>query len=601
MKEETPEMVYKKKLAQLNESLAVINEKRQRIAWLRLLIILLTVLLLYKTWHLASAEVLLAEVMLGMAIFLYVVSADANTKEQVMNLQRLIHINEEEIKIADNDYLRRETGISFLPSHHVYAEDLDVLGNASLYQYSNRCSSQQGKKLLANRLLYPSSIPEITSEQEAVSELKNKTEFTQQLMAFGAANPITNDAEEKINDWMKMTPVFTSTAWRWLSVAFPFFTAGVVLFYLYDVLPSGAFLFILFLCYLTAFAISAKISKTYEVLSKLTSEMETVQQQLAWIEKETFTNKKAQQLQQCLRNDKDFFTSTEVKKLYSILNRFDIRLNHFAFFFLNTFLLWDLHQLLALHKWKLRNENNVANWFRVIAEMEYSSSLATLAFNHPDWCVPVIVTDFFSIEGENIAHPLLAKKNRVANSFSLQGKGKTAIITGSNMGGKSTFLRSLGVNTVLALMGAPVCANSFAVSFVQLMSSMRVTDNLSENASTFYAELKKLKAIIEAANEKKEVFILLDEILRGTNSLDRHTGSVALIKQMIKKEAIAVIATHDVELAKLENEYPLAIANYHFDVQAEGNELYFDYKLKSGICQSLNASILMRNIGIEMD
>jgi DNA mismatch repair ATPase MutS len=183
----------------------------------------------------------------------------------------------------------------------------------------------------------------------------------------------------------------------------------------------------------------------------------------------------------------------------------------------------------------------------------------------------------------------------------MKGQGLIALITGSNMAGKSTFLRSLGINLVLAQMGSVVCATKFIFSPVQLMSSMRIADDLSENTSTFYAELKKLKTIIEAVNRQEKVFILLDEILRGTNSLDRHTGSAALIAQLIRKNAVAVLATHDVELAALKNKYPSAIENYHFDVQVEGEELYFDYRLKNGVCTNLNASILMKKIGIEME
>jgi DNA mismatch repair ATPase MutS len=174
------------------------------------------------------------------------------------------------------------------------------------------------------------------------------------------------------------------------------------------------------------------------------------------------------------------------------------------------------------------------------------------------------------------------------------------LVTGSNMAGKSTYLRSIGVNVVLAMAGAPVCARSFSVSHVQIISSMRITDNLEESTSTFYAELKKLKTIIEKVNAGEKVFILLDEILRGTNSLDRHTGSKALIKQLIKKKAAAIIATHDLELANLKEDFSVNILNYHFDVQVSNDELYFDYLLKPGICNSLNASILMKKIGIEL-
>jgi DNA mismatch repair ATPase MutS len=174
------------------------------------------------------------------------------------------------------------------------------------------------------------------------------------------------------------------------------------------------------------------------------------------------------------------------------------------------------------------------------------------------------------------------------------------LVTGSNMAGKSTYLRSVGINSVLTMAGSVVCAKSFTLSPVQLVTSMRIADNLEENTSTFYAELKKLKTVIEKVNNKEKIFILLDEILRGTNSLDRHTGAVALTKQLIRDQAAGIIATHDVELAKLKETYSANILNYHFDVQVTNDELYFDYKLKNGICTSLNASLLMKKIGIEL-
>jgi DNA mismatch repair ATPase MutS len=236
----------------------------------------------------------------------------------------------------------------------------------------------------------------------------------------------------------------------------------------------------------------------------------------------------------------------------------------------------------------------------MIAEMEAVNSLATIHFNQPLWCLPTFTEVHFTFIGKAVGHPLIPANERVDNSFIQQGIAKIALITGSNMAGKSTFLRSLGVNIVLAQMGAPVCAQKLELSPVQLMSSMRIADNLAENTSTFYAELKKLKTIIEAVNRHDRAFILLDEILRGTNSLDRHTGSEALMKQLIKEKAVAVIASHDVELAILQQQYPQSLDNYHFDVQVAGEELYFDYKLKPGVCTSLNASILMKKIGIEL-
>jgi DNA mismatch repair ATPase MutS len=270
-----------------------------------------------------------------------------------------------------------------------------------------------------------------------------------------------------------------------------------------------------------------------------------------------------------------------------------------AFIFLNTFLLWDVRQVRALNQWKEMNRTKVTTWFYLIGQFEVLNSIATLCFNNPQWCWPVFDL-YFKLEGEEIGHPLIPVSKRITSSFNMQGNPKIAIITGSNMAGKSTFLRSLGVNVLLAQMGAPVCAKRFALSQMQLMSSMRIEDNLAESTSTFYAELKKLKTIVEAVKSQEPVFVLLDEILRGTNSLDRHHGSKALIRQMIREQGVAIIATHDIELAQMQKEFSKEIENYHFDVQVRGEELYFDYLLKKGICTNLNATILMKKIGIEI-
>ena len=278
----------------------------------------------------------------------------------------------------------------------------------------------------------------------------------------------------------------------------------------------------------------------------------------------------------------------------------DLRLNPVVFIPLAVILQWDIQQAMELEKWKQRNRQNINEWFDAIGQFEALHSFAGLLFNHPEWCMPAFKEAHFFIAGTTIGHPLINAAKRVDNDIAINSSEELMLITGSNMAGKSTYLRSIGINTVLAMAGAPVCASAFTLSPVQIISSMRIADNLEESTSTFYAELKKLKAIIDRVNAGEKIFILLDEILRGTNSLDRHTGSVALVKQLIKHKAACIIATHDVELAKLKDTYPSNILNYHFDVQVANDELYFDYKLKEGICTSLNASILMKKIGIEL-
>jgi DNA mismatch repair ATPase MutS len=328
-------------------------------------------------------------------------------------------------------------------------------------------------------------------------------------------------------------------------------------------------------------------------------QIETLSNSAQWIESVVFKSGTLQSIQHpFLANNKK--ASADIKQLKGILDRFDIRLNPLVFIPLNTLLFWDLQQAFALENWKDSHKEKVENWFNSLGNMESISSIANISFNHPGWNFPAISNEPGMLNGEEVGHPLIEASKRVNSSFTTAGVNQLALITGSNMAGKSTFLRSIGVNIVLAMMGAPVCAKSFHLYPTKVMSSMRIADNLEESTSTFYAELKKLKTIIEAVNRNDKIFILLDEILRGTNSLDRYTGSKALIKQLIHHKAVGMIATHDLELAKLSEEFPANIHNYHFDVQVSNDELYFDYKLKEGVCQSMNASILMKKIGIEL-
>ena len=337
----------------------------------------------------------------------------------------------------------------------------------------------------------------------------------------------------------------------------------------------------------------------YIRLNKITGELETLSSSISCIENKDFTSPLLSTLKMDF-NSTETKASSTIKNLKKILDRLDYRLNPIIFIPLSALVCWDLQQIFALENWKQKNKTITATWFSSLANFEALSSIANLSFNHPDWSFPEIVNDDAVFIGEEIGHPLIPKEKRVTSSFSTNGLNQISLVTGSNMAGKSTFLRSVGVNIVLAMMGSPVCAKHISVSHLKVMSSMRISDNLEESTSTFYAELKKLKEIIDAVYANEKAFLLLDEILRGTNSADRHTGSSALLKQLIKHNAAGIVATHDLELAKLSEDFPSNIHNYHFDVKVNNEELYFDYKLNKGICRSMNASILMKKIGIEL-
>jgi len=593
-----PEQVYLQERSKYERLVQQLLKKQNQLGWTRLIIILVTIVASYLAiMNLGVWGWIVA--LVGISVFLYIVSVDAANNEKLAEAKSLVSVNEVELQILNNQYFDRFNGVEYEPNTHPYAADVDVFGNASLYQYINRCETEQGKALLAMDFLALLDVDTILERHEAIIELQSLLEWRQRLQAAAKRTPINIALQLKIEQWLQdEEKPYADRKWKYIIQIYSVVTVGLGLAAALGYIPGAVFSMIFLICFIFSSSLSKKVIKPYIRLSGIVKEVDTLHELIHCIESGRFKSPKLQLLQRRLQTE-NRSASAAIKELKEILNRFDLRLNVFVFLFLNSFILWDVRLMRALNSWRENHKQLLPDCFTVIAEMEVLNSLAVLHFNQPDWTFPVF-KEYFTLEGSAIGHPLIPASKRVTSDFSLHGTGKIALVTGSNMAGKSTFLRSLGVNIILAQLGAPVCAKHFALSPMQLMSSMRIADNLAESTSTFYAELKKLEAIIKEVKQHKPLFILLDEILRGTNSLDRHIGSKALIRQLIKENAVAVIATHDVELTELEKEYKSAIENYHFDVQVENDELYFDYKLKNGICRSLNASILMKKIGIEL-
>ena len=594
----TPLCWYNNRIRVLSTQLSAFIQKRKMLAWARFISIILSVGCLWQLW---SVNLIVAFILSGifLIIFFVIVLRDLKNSDAIRNTELLIKINEQELLVLQHHFINLPDGLQYKPAEHDYANDLDIFGKASLFQYVNRTTGEQAGTLLSDWLLLPASSEEIIKRQQAVKELSSKPEWRQQLQATGTENKITIQTEKNIGIWLKEDKKFSTRIWKAIRIIYPAIALTILVLFVTEYIPLSLFTLLLVVFFALSGSVSKMIMPAYIQLTKITGEIETLSDSIHHIEKENFSSEKLQQLQHSLENN-SVKASGIIRKLKSILDRFDMRLNIIVFIPLNTFLLWDLQQILLLEKWKSENKNQVNTWYRNLAEIESLSALGNLSFNHPQWCFPVLDNNKGVFITREMGHPLIPKDKIVNNAFSTDGVGKINLVTGSNMAGKSTFLRSIGVNTVLAMMGAPVCAKELRLHPTKIISTMRVNDNLEESTSTFYAELKKLKTIIEAVNRGENVFLLLDEILRGTNSLDRHTGSEALLKQLIKNNAVGLIATHDLELAKMINTYPSNIINYHFDVQVNNEELYFDYKLKTGICQSMNASLLMKKIGIEL-
>jgi DNA mismatch repair ATPase MutS len=595
-----PTQFYQNQLDELKAQLKKLQQKKSSFAWLRLGAIMAIIAVFYLLFSFGFIYVAVATIIL-LIVFVRLIHADLDNQAKIVHTKLLIQINEDELKSLAGNYYDFPDGARHIPKDHPYSNDLDIFGRASLFQYINRTTSEPGSQNLADYLTSPATPDTILARQNAIKELSTKPLWMQNLQASGRKESITFSTKNRLQEWKKEAPVLSNfKPWKWLRYLLPAIILTIVTLYIFDVVGNTVFYSSLLIFAVIAYQLNKVIAPVHEKLSKIASELKILSESVAHIEKETFSSPLLKELQSgfLINNRK---ASEEIYLIKKILDKLDLRYNLVISFPLNILLLWNLQQVLDLEKWKADHQNNFDSWFETLANFEALSSFATIYFNEPEWIFPTIVPAYFEIKGKEIGHPLIPKLKRVNNYIDIASNAELMLVTGSNMAGKSTYLRSIGINTVLAMAGAPICAKEFIVSHVQIISSMRITDNLEESTSTFYAELKKLKTIIEKVNAGDKVFILLDEILRGTNSLDRHTGSKALIKQLIKKKAAAIIATHDLELANLKDDYPENILNYHFDVQVENEELYFDYLLKPGVCNSLNASILMKKIGIELN
>jgi hypothetical protein len=574
------------------------GKKENNLSIQRLVSFVGALVLFYLTLNisLGLATILL---IMGLVLFGYSLKQHLAITREKEHLTYLLEINEKELACIHGDFQNYPDGKEYQDNKHPYTGDLDIFGRSSLFQYINRTTSKTGSDLLAEWLKNPADLKEIIERQEAITELKSLSDWRQHLIAIGYKYADAQNNPEPVMAWLKEEPVFLQQKYLKIVInASSILTLGAFIGWLAGVSIS-VFSIIIAIDILVLNKTTHQINKIHKGVSRTSELLKAFEQTIKTIEKQHFNSGKLVHLQKKFTYANDT-ASLRINELSHLVNKLDFRLNVFVAFILNLFYFWDIRQILKLEHWKMANRDQTSLWFETMAEFEALSSLANLYYNNPDWMMPAILPDHFHLNAEEIGHPLIPKKRRVCNNLHMDRAGKIAIVTGSNMSGKSTFLRTIGTNMILAMTGAPVCARKFATSKVLVLTSMRIIDSLEENTSSFYAELKRLAGIIQSAERNEKVFLLLDEILRGTNSNDRHIGSVALIRQLVKSNAVGILATHDLALSQLEEELPQAIDNYNFDVKIENDELFFDYKLTKGICKSLNASILMKKMGIHV-
>lgn len=533
--------------------------------------------------------------------FAWLVARQSAFEKQKQYYDDLKHVNENEIGSIQAHSNIYNDGARYANDKHFYTSDLDIYGNASLYQLINRTATTPGNNKLADWLNAPANKDTVLKRQEAVEEIAAKNSWKLNLQTR-LVFAMKQDVNQLKNLFKYLHIPLNMPGEKWLStytkIAPYLFTALLIVAYFYSPAKFAAIAVGLFNMGMVS-SKSGYISKADIIAGKIGDTLANYANVFKYIEDEQWQTLYSSTLAQQLKKDK---TSAKIKELGELIDKLNYHLNMIVGGFLNLFFLWDIRQIIAIENWKRQNQDSLEASFDVIAEFESLLSLAGLAVNYPDWCFPVIDDrQDYTLTAKAIAHPLIDASKRIENDYELDNTFKVDIITGSNMAGKSTFLRTVGINTVLALSGAPVCAESMQVSVITMISYMRIKDSLNESTSTFKAELDRLQMLLAAVENEPKVFFLIDEMLRGTNSVDKYLGSKAVIEQLIRKNAVGMVATHDLQIAHLETRYPDYVRNFYFDIQVVNGEMLFDYKIKHGECKTFNASLLLKQIGIEVD
>lgn len=533
--------------------------------------------------------------------------------EQKRNYQKTrITLLEKENDRLNYNFENLDNGMEFYDVSHAYIKDLDIFGQTSLFSYISRTHTSVGRAVLANWFSEKTDEKTITKRQEIVKELAQdkNTETRLHLQTTAHLSEETPNQYLQLKKWLGSEDAFLeSKVLNIIRFVLPVIT---VLSWIATFMGFVTYILPVFLS-LTQLGIVGsmfpKLQLTYDTVGKNIPFLQKYASLWEIIENATFEKQETKTLQNDLKG-----SSKAAQELAKTLELFEYRMNGVAFMFLNGLFMWDIHFAIKLEKWRKDHKNDTPKWVESLAEFEALFSLASFSFNHKEYIFPTISVIKFNgeekkitenaLDIQHLAHPLLKQEVRIDNDFTAKNIREIALITGSNMAGKSTFLRALGINMVLACAGSPVCATKFDFVPMLISSSMRIIDSLEKGESSFFAELKRLKQILdilaEADKRGEYNLILLDEILRGTNSKDRYLGSVAIIKQLLKLPAMAFVASHDIELAKLEAEFPTKITNYAFEVENMDTGLHYPYKIKKGVCQNTNAVFLMQKMGIEM-
>jgi len=581
---------YSKEQLKYKNQIADLQNKIKRSSLVRLGLFVSTAILAYLIF--GNTNFFIAILIVGTILFTWLVISHQRLVYKKRLAEQLLKINTVEIEAINGDYSSLSTGHEFIDPHHFYSNDIDLFGKGSFFHLLNRTTTKSGKATLAANLT-ANDIHHIRERQLAIDELAKCPEWRQHFMALAKMVSVETE-NETIVSWIQNYMSFLPRSMKHIPTIFSGISIILILTIAFGFIPFS----ILTLWFFSGLGISSiyfkRVNRLYQNAGNAKETFKQYHKLLNEIENLNLHSNLLHSAQLKIKTQQKK-ASHIFMEFSKILDAFDQRNNMIFGVIGNGLLLWDLHQSYKIEKWIEKYNSKVESWFEVIAFFDAQISLANYSFNHPKYQFPVLNKDENILEGTLLGHPLINKKTRVANNFLIKNKD-FMIITGANMAGKSTFLRTVSLTIVMANVGLPVCAEKLNYSPTKLITSMRTSDSLVDESSYFHAEIMRLKFIVDQMKDE-QYFIILDEILKGTNSKDKAIGSRKFVERLVKSGSTGIIATHDLSLCDIDKEYD-QIHNKYFDALIKDEELYFDYQLKEGVCVNMNASFLLKKMGI---
>jgi DNA mismatch repair ATPase MutS len=599
-----PREFYQARLLEIDYELSSLKQKLFYLAWLRGIVFFIFAFSAWVIFKSSGSYWAIGLSLFFLGAFLFLIQKNEYLSRILFDLQNAKKLNSNELSALNNNFDAYDKGQEYIQTEHDYAYDMDVFGEKSLYQILIRCFTKPGKQKLAHYLknIFVDQA-EIVLRQNAASELSKLGKWREKFGVLALRKEdITTDYSSFSGNFFhaeKNTAKngkFGTLYWKISAYTLSIASILLLILSLFGSIPSiGYFYYTLLILGI----ISTQL-KYINFVHKQTESLHKTMQKYALIiqhiEETDFESEYIKELQNRLITHQTK-ASTALKQYASYLKMLDNRLNFLFAILSNAILLWDIHLVRKVEHWNQIYGENLTQWIDVIAEFEYLNSIAAFSFNHPEYCIPQFSPNY-SFYAQNLGHMAIPQEKCITNDFIITENLRTFIITGANMAGKSTFLRTFGTNLILAQIGAVVFASEFIFKPIRLITSIRISDSLTENESYFYAELKRLKYIVEEALKEPPVLIIIDEMLRGTNSGDKHKGSEGLLKRLTTTNNFCMLATHDVALGSLEHIFSEKLKNICFEAEIRENELYFDYKLRNGVSKNLNATFLMQKMNI---